>query len=151
MFKSIGTPILAALALAAAAIATPADQAAADTPNYSVATPGVVLLPVHLSGQYDADVTGVATVQLPFPARILGVSATARASGGSAPTLAVEVLDDGTTVLSAPIDVTAGAVAEGTLAAPVVADESEISIDLAFGGTSPTFDDIDILITLVRQ
>lgn len=127
----------------------PPNQAA--TPNVAVATPGVVLMPVHLQGQFTADVTAVATLKLPFPARVLGVSASARASGGTSPTLTVDVLDDGTTVLSAPIAVTAGAVAEGTLAAPVIADESVITIDLAITGTNPTWDDVDVLITLIRN
>ncbi|MEQ8605179.1 MAG: hypothetical protein RIB45_17845 [Marivibrio sp.] len=141
---------LAFAGLAAAALLVPIDRAQADTPNLGVATPGVVLMPIQLSGQVGANVTGAATFQLPFKAKILGVTATARASGGTSPTLAIEVLDDGTTVLTAPIAVTAGTVSEGALAAPVVADESEISIDLDLGGTSPTWDDVSILITLVR-
>lgn len=141
---------IAFAALAAAALIAPIDQASADTPNFGVSTPGVVLMPIQIAGQVDDDVTGAATFQLPFRAKILGVTATARASGGDTPTLAIKVLDDGTTVLSAPIAVTAGEIGEGALAAPVVTDESEISIDLDLGGTNPTWDDISILITLVR-
>ena len=138
-FAAIGVIILFA----------PPNQAA--TPNVAVATPGVVLMPVHLQGQFTGDVTAVARLQLPFPALVLGVSAAARASGGTSPTLTVDVLDDGATILSAPVAVTAGAVAEGVVAAPVIADESVVTIDLAITGTSPTWDDVDVLITLIRN
>ena len=123
----------------------------ADTPNLSVATPGVVLLPIHLQGQHTANVTAAARLKLPFPAKVLGVSAAARASGGTTPTLTVDVLDDGVSVLSAPITVTAGAVAEGAVAAATVADESLLTVNLAIGGSTPTWDDIDVLVTLVRH
>lgn len=143
---------LAAVALAAALLFTPvAPPAGAATPNIAIATPGVMVLPVHLPGQYTASVTAVARIKLPFEAKVLGVSASARASGGTTPTLTVDVLDDGTTILSAPIAVTAGAVAEGTLAAPTIADESVITVNLAIGGTTPTWDDVDLLITLIRR
>lgn len=123
----------------------------AATPNYSPAVPGVVVIPVQLSGQYTTSTTAVSRFALPFAARVVGVSASARASGGTTPTLTVDVLDDGTTLLSAPVSVTAGAVAEGTVSVPVVADESVVTLNLAIGGTTPTWDDITVFLTVVRQ
>lgn len=128
-------------------LGTPAQAA---TPNYSVAVPGVQVIPIQLSGQYTTNVTAVARFQLPFPARVIGVSASARASGGTTPTLTVDVLDDGTSVVSSAVSVTAGSVSEGTVANAAVADESVITVDLAIGGTSPTWDDITVLVTVVR-
>lgn len=127
------------------------DMARADTSNISVATPGVVLLPVHLQGQHTTDVTAAARIKLPFPAKVLGVSASARASGGTTPTLTVDVLDDGTSVLSAPVSVTAGSVSEGTVTSTGIGDESLLTVNLAIGGTTPTWDDIDVLVTLIRN
>jgi hypothetical protein len=121
---------------------------ATKTPD--VATPGVVLLPIHLAGQYTADRTAAARIKLPFKAMVLGVSASARASGGTTPTLAVDIQAGGTTILAAPIDVTAGAVAEGEIATDTVADEAILTVDLDIGGTNPTWDDLDVLVTLVR-
>ncbi len=128
--------------------------ARAATSNVPVAIPGVMLVPIHLDGQFTATTAAAATFKLPFPAVVLGVSASARASGGTSPTLTVDVNDDGTTILSSDITVTAGSVAEGTLAsttAATIADESVITIDLTIGGTSPTWDDIDVLITIYRN
>lgn len=148
-------PLLAVAGLALAGIAAATFSASQDsqaaTANIGVATPGVVLLPIHLSGQNAASVTAVAKIKLPFPARVLGVSANARASAGTDPTYTVNVLDDGVTILSAPIALTAGTVAEGTVTAPTIADESLITVNTVIGGTdSPHFDDVDIVITLVR-
>ena len=136
---------------AAMVLAFACHPVAAATQNYSLAVPGVVTVPLQLSGQYTATETDVVTFALPFKARVLGVSASARASGGTTPTLTVNVLDDGTTILSAPLSVTAGSVSEATVSAPSVADESVVTVDLAITGTSPTWDDITVLITVIRE
>ena len=133
-----------------ALLLTPAPAPAA-TANYAIAIPGVLVIPVQLSGQVTTTTAAVVRFQIPFAANVIGVSASARASGGTTPTLTVDVQDDGTTILSAPVSVTAGAVAEAAIATASVADESEITIDLAITGSSPTWDDITVLITVVRQ
>lgn len=144
----VATLALIATVLSATMLNVPAR---AETPNFSLSTPGIVLMTIHLPGQYIADVTAVSRIKLPFKAKVLGVSASARASGGTSPTLTVDVQDDGTTILSAPVAVTAGAVAEATLASPQIADESVVTVDLVITGTSPTWDDVDILLTLIRN
>lgn len=123
----------------------------AATPNAAVGVGhDVVVLPFHVSGQYTANTTGVVRMQLPFRAQVLGVSAAARASGGTSPTLTVDVLEGGVTILSAPISVTAGSVTEGVVTDSVLADESTVTVNLAIGGTSPTWNDITVLLTLLR-
>lgn len=140
--------VLAALVLAfAIGVAAPSNAA---TQNYITDVP-VQVIPLHLAGQYTANVTGAARFQLPYKARLIGVSASARASGGTSPTLTVDVKDDGASALSAPVAVTAGSVAEATIANAAVVDESVITVDLAIGGTSPTWNDITVLITVVRE
>lgn len=149
----VGAAVVAALALG---IGVPVPDATRDanaaTPNYAVGTGvDVVVIPLHISGQYTATTAAVARFTLPFAAQVIGVSASARASGGTTPTLTVDVKEAGVTVLSAPITVTAGAVAEGTISDTALADESAITVDLTIGGTSPTWNDIVVLITLVRS
>lgn len=146
MFK---TKLLAAgLLLAGLALAAPAAHAA--TTN---ASPGadVVVLPVHLPGQHTADAADIAAIKIPFEARVLGVSATARASGGTNPTLTVDVQEDGSSILSTPVAVTAGTVAEASVSDTVLADEATLTLDLAIGGTSPTWDDVTVLLTVIRR
>lgn len=141
--------VLAALCALFAALA-PAGAALAATPNYA---PGydVVAIPITLAGQRTATAAAVAGFKLPFPAKVIGVSASARASGGTSPTLTVDVKEAGTSILSAPVSVTAGAYAEATVSDSALADEAAITVDLAIGGTSPTWDDITVFITVVRQ
>lgn len=143
--------LLFAACVAASMIALAPAIADADTKNLSVASPGVVLVPLQITGDVTASTDDIAVIKLPFRAYVMGVSATARASSGTDETLTVDVEDDGTSILSAPIAVTAAAVAEGTVSTKQIADESLVSIDLAIGGTdTPTFTDITILLTLQR-
>lgn len=139
---SLGVLALSAIAWAPAAVA--------DTQNYGLGVQQQII-PFHISGQYTATTAGVVRFKLPYAAKLVGVSATARASGGTTPTLAVDVKEAGTTVLSAPIAITAGTVSEGTVSDSLLADESTITADLTIGGTSPTWNDIVLLLTVVRR
>lgn len=120
----------------------------AATQNYSLGTP-VTMLPIMISGQRTASVTNVAKFTIPAKMKLIGVTATARASGGTTPTLTVDVLAASTSLLSAPVAVTAGAVAEATIATSAIPDETVLNISLAITGTSPTWDDISVMLTLV--
>lgn len=153
--KTLFTPLRAMLAVVCAAlavaVAVPVPATYAATPNISVASGSVVVIPLHISGQYTASTTAVARFAMPFPCRVIGVGASARASGGTTPTLTVDMLVGGTTILSSAISVTAGAYAEGTISTPVVADEAAVTFNLTIGGTSPTWNDITVLVTVVRE
>jgi len=141
--------LLALGVLALSAIAwVPA--AVADTQNYGLSIQQQII-PFHISGQYTATTAAVVRFKLPYAAKLVGVSATARASGGTTPTLTVDVKEGGTTVLSAPVAITAGTVSEGTVSDSLLADESTITADLTIGGTSPTWNDIVLLLTVVRR
>ncbi|MBW8034217.1 MAG: hypothetical protein FVQ79_00690 [Planctomycetes bacterium] len=122
----------------------------AATTNYSSAIPGVVVIPIQLPGQHTADVTAIVKFKMPFACNIVGVSANARASGGTSPTLTVDLLDDGTSALSAPISLTAGTVSEGTVTNATVVDESVMTIDFVITGSTPTWDDVTVFITVIR-
>lgn len=137
------------LALAAMAVTLFTPAALADTPNYPTTT-SVQIVPLVISGQYTATTAGVVQIKMPFKAKVIGVSATARASGGTSPTLTVGIKQGATAVLSAPISITAGAVSEGSVANPLLPDESTVTVDLTIGGTSPTWNDISVLLTVVR-
>lgn len=122
--------------------------AQAATQNYSTDV-NVTPVVLTINGQRTASVTGVASIKIPAKMRLIGVSAIARASGGTTPTLTVDVLAASTSLLSAPFAVTAGAVSEGTIATTTIADETVVNINLAITGTSPTWDDISILLTFI--
>lgn len=126
----------------------PASQAA--TTNYSEVITGIQIVPFHISGQYTATVASVVKFQIPFKAQVLGVSATARASGGTSPTLTIDVKEGGTTILSSAMSITAGTVTEGVVTDTSLADEGTITVDFTIGGTSPTWNDITVILTLRR-
>lgn len=150
--KSLGSALMAALGLvlvAVAALLLPLPAAQAATPNYAPAF-NVTPIVLHISGQYTATTAAVAKFNVPFKARVIGVGASARASGGTTPTLTVDVKTAGSTILSAPISVTAATYTEGTITTPVLADESALTVDLTIGGTSPTWNDITVVVTVVR-
>ncbi len=127
------------------------ERAEAATTNFSPSSPGVYVVPFLISGQRTATATTVIAFDLPFPSTLVSVQATARVSGGTSPTLTVDVLEDGTSVLSSAISVTAGTVSFGTVSDAAIADEATVTIDLAIGGSSPTWDDISVVLILLRK
>jgi len=132
-------------------LAVPVAPALAATPNYSITQPGLTVLPFHISGQYTATLTGIVKFNMPFKARVVNVLANARASGGTSPTLTVDVMEAGVTILSAPISITAGTVAEGTITDVIIADEAAVTVNFAITGTSPTWNDITVILVVLRE
>jgi len=121
------------------------------TPNIPPGGAPVVLLPIHLSGDHTATVAGIARFRLPFRAYVLGASVSARASSGTGPTLAITVKAGGVSLFAAPVAVTAGEAADAALTeARRIADEADVTVDLTIGGTTPSWSDISILLTLAR-
>jgi len=144
--------VLAAVAaLAAIAFSLSIQPAQAATPNVAVGAGQAVTIPLFIAGQRTTTTAAVVKFKMPFPCDVLGVSATARASGGTTPTLTVDVQSAGVTILSAPVAITAGTVAEATVTTAAIPDENVITVDLAIGGGSPTWDDIMVLITVARK
>ena len=98
-----------------------------------------------------ASITALARYKLPWPAKLVGFSAAARGKSGSSPTLALDLLAGGVSVLSAPVSVADGSVTEASIATARISDEAVLTIDSTIGGTStPTFTDVDVLASFVR-
>lgn len=142
--------VVVALALAVAALLVPATPALAATSNYSLATPGIGVLTFQWDGQFTATATPT-EFQAPFGMTVIGVSGTCQTSGGTSPTLTMDVKEGGTSILSSAFAVTAGTVAEGTVSDTAIADEANVTIVFTIGGTSPTWDDCTMLITYQRK
>lgn len=148
LFAALGTALILATAMTAGMVVAPASSYAATVnqpPNANVE-----ILSLHVSGQYTATTTAVARLTLPFRAKVIGVQASARASGGTSPTLTVDVLEAAVSILSAPMSITAGAVTEAVITDDDLADESAITVNFAITGTAPTWNDMTILLVLVR-
>lgn len=139
------------LLIAVALALLPLTPAWTATANFPPGATGVMVLPFHISGQYTVTTAGAVKFNMPFPCRLITVQATARVSGGTSPTLTVDLKEAGTTVLSSAISITAGTVSEGTISDADIADEAAITVDLTIGGTSPTWNDIGVLLVCQRR
>lgn len=148
MLKKLKALTVAALMLALAA--APAAPAIAATPNIAVGAGQVMVLPLFIAGQRTATVTPI-KFAMPQACDMIGVGATARASGGTTPTLTVDVHDDGASILSSAISITAGTWSEGTISSAAISDESVMTVVLTIGGTTPTWDDITVVLTCSRK
>jgi len=102
---------------------------------------------LHCARQLTASVADLFAFQMPFAAKVVEVSATARASGGTNPTLSIDVKEAGTSVLSSAMSITAGTVTIGTITDSSIADDAKITVDATVGGTSPTWDDVTVFLT----
>lgn len=121
-------------------------------PRYNSHAQNLEYMVLPIPGQRTATVAEVIAFDMPFDAELVHLEATARASGGTAPTLTVDIQQGTTSLLSTPVAVTAAARAEATLAAAnTVTKDSKISIDLNIGGTSPTWDDVTVTLVWERR
>ncbi len=126
-------------------------SALASTPNPTPNSSGYDVLTFSINKQYTATTAGVVRFKMPWPAKLVTVQATARASGGTTPTLTVDLKEAGVSKFTTPIAITAGTVSEGVVGTIFrVADEAVMTVDLTIGGTSPTWDDITVVMIVKR-
>ena len=100
-------------------------------------------------GQYDTTVDPLRTFQMPFAATLIEVSVCARdIDTAEDETYTIDIEEAGTTVLDSAIPIVAdNTVAVGTITDADIADNAKIEVVLTIGGTTPTIDDITILLT----
>lgn len=142
--------LLLSVLLSLATVAIMALPAFAATANPPAGAPGYMVLPFAISQQYTVTTAGVVRFKAPFPCKVISVYASARASTGTTPTLTVDVKEAGVTILTTPVAVTAGTVSEAVISDSRIADESIITLDLTIGGTTPTWNDITVMLVLRR-
>jgi len=143
--------ILSMTVLLLGLFALAASPGSAATKNPSPASVGYQVVVVPIMGVYSSTSITPVTFKAPWPFQVVSASATARASTGTNPTLTLDVKTGATSVFSAPVAVTAGAIADAVLtAAPKLADESTVSVILAAGGTTPKWRDITLSLVLKR-
>lgn len=137
------------LGVLAASLAVLSGLVGAATANYASAY-NIETISVMVAGQRTATVTPWKQT-LPYPAKLIGVTAYCRASGGTTPTLTIDIAEGGTSVLSSAISITADTIATGTISDSALADEATMTMVMTIGGTNPTWDDCSVLLTLLRK
>lgn len=120
--------------------------AAAAVTNYPPGVP-VYALPINIAGPHTATATPV-RFKLPYAGRLIGFSASAATVSG---TITVDFQAAGSTLLSAPVTLTAATVTEATVTTSAVADEAELTVVLTISGGSPTVSGITVLPTFLRR
>jgi hypothetical protein len=116
----------------------------------------VLIIPIHVSGQYNASKTNLVKFPAPFDLRVLYVTAAIQAKGGTQGTTTLTVLNAGQAVTNA-MDLgtpAAAAVVEATLvgAQQNVAKDAAITADLVItGGSTPTIDNITLMVVVGRR
>jgi len=116
--------------------------------NTKLANPNAYYtVPLTMTRQLTASLAGAFLFRVPVDSTLVSVGASARASGGTTPTLTVDVKEAGVSVLSAAFSVTAGSWSTGTISDSAIAAANNVTIDFTISGTSPTWDDITVLLT----
>ena len=116
--------------------------------NTKLANPNAYYtIPLTMTRQLTASLTSAFLFRVPVDSTLVSVGASARVSGGTIPTLTVDVKEAGVSVLSAAFSVTAGSWSTGTISDSAIAATNDVTIDFTIGGTTPTWDDITVLLT----
>lgn len=145
---------VAALALAVVGAALMAPQSVSPVPEAQAATnaplsAGVMTFPFHITGTTSATTTKSVNFNMPQKCQLVGAGASARTTSG---TMTVDVLNGAASIMSSPIAFSlSGVYTEGTIGTPAIADEAAISVTLTPSGGTPTFSDITVLLTCVRN
>lgn len=128
--------------------------AMAATTNPSPASSGYMVVPIVFDRTVAAVSTPViARIKLPFPAAVISVSGSCETADYTSTdeTYKINVLEAGTTILSAPINmVAADTVYDGTVSDAALADEAVVTVTLDAAGTTPSITDVTVLLVLKR-
>ncbi|MDD2319169.1 MAG: hypothetical protein PHO83_03865 [Geobacteraceae bacterium] len=126
----------------------------AATTNPSLASTSYTPVVIPIMGTYSSNETHV-KFKAPNGYRVVHASATARAVTGTEPTMTVDVKSGTTSMFSAPISLTAGAITDAVLGtAPNIADEGTVSVTFTKGGSYSSgegWKDITLFLLLKRR
>jgi hypothetical protein len=136
--------------LLGALVFAPSMMLQAATSNPSPASPGYFTIPIHFDSQLTSTVADKAEFTMPWPAQLVQVQCVARALGGTDTPTYTFTLQEASGTLATCAPVTAGTVVEGTISDAAVADEANITLDYASAGTSPTADDVTVILFFKR-
>ena len=109
------------------------------------------VIAIHHEGQETATVDPIATFQMPMKATATEVSVCARDidTVDTDETYTVDIEEAGTSILSSAISITAdNTCVVGTISDSALADNAKIEVVLTLGGTTPTIDDLTILMMM---
>lgn len=137
---------LALMALAVLPMAI--TQSATDNPAQGA--PGYYVLTFHFDSQLTATVADKAQWKQPWPSTLVKVKCSGRAFGGSASPTYTWTLQEGAGTAATCAPTVAATEVEGTITDSDTADEASMTLDYASAGTSPTADDMTVILIFKR-
>lgn len=142
-----GLLVLCAIVGLLAGLALPASAA---TFNPSTGSSGYFVMTFHFDSQLTATVADKAQWRMPWPAELIAIKCSGRALGGTTPTY-TWTLQEGAGANATCAPTTAATEVEGTITDSSIADEASMTLDYASTGTSPTADDMTVILIFKRQ
>jgi len=128
--------------------------AMAATTNPSPASAGYMVLPLVFDRTVAAVSTPViARIKLPFAATVISVSGSCETAdyASTDEVYEIDVLEAGTSILSAPIGLAAAdTVYDGAVSDAALADEAVVTVTLDAAGTTPSITDVTVLLVIKR-
>ena len=123
----------------------------AATPNPTSGSAGYFMMPHHFDSQLTSSVTSKVAFKMPWPAELVDVKCAGRAfSSSGSPTFTWTIKAAGSSIATcAPT--TASTEVTGTVTTSAIADEALITIDYTSTGSTPTADDMDLILIFKRQ
>ena len=148
--KPFGTKMQAALGVVLAAALVLGGLVAA-TSNPSPGSAGYWTVNYHFDSQLTSSVTSKVYFKTPWPVELVDVKCAGRAfSSSGSPTFTWTIKAAGSSIATcAPT--TASTEVTGTITTSAIADEAAISIDYTATGSTPTADDMDLVLIFKRQ
>ena len=150
--QTLGVLMLAAtLGLAAMLPFMAQEPLQAATVNPSVGSSGYFIQTFHFDSQLTATVADKATWKMPWPVELVDIKCSFRAVRGTGSPTYIWTLQAGAANLATCAPTTAATEVSGTIATSSIADESNMTLDYASTGSSPTGDDGTVILVFKRQ
>lgn len=135
-------------------LCVPVPPASAATANPSPASPGYMAVPITMNRAVTTvSAPVIARIKAPWPATVIGVTASCETADYASTDehYKIDIKEGASSILSAPIDmVAADTVYDGTLSDTTIADEAVLTVILDVSGTTPSVEDVSVLLLLKR-
>ena len=142
---------LAGLLVLCALVALSAQPIPAATFNPSTGSSGYFIMTFNFDSQLTATVADKAQWKMPWPAELIAIKCSGRSFGGTATPTYTWTLQEGAGAAATCAPTTAATEVEGTITDSSIADEASMTLDYASTGTTPTADDMTVLLIFKRQ
>lgn len=124
--------------------------AQAATENPAQGASGYFVMTFNFDSQLTGTVANKAQWSMPWPAQLVAMKCSGRAFGGTGSPTYTWTLQEGAGTAATCAPTTAATEVEGTISDAAIADEASMTLDYASTGTSPTADDMVVVLIFKR-